>query len=646
MRYFVWRKNYIYTAYVLCALLAFFVSDASVCVVSAVSANVTIGTEHRADAITHGGGPVRTVGISEKVAMKHMQAAIAQDVERAGSEITRTTKQGVASIVSKIKDNTKEDVAPRNGINGSSNHVAKINSDDAKDNSQVNAISRENHVGAVMNELTARTASTAVIVNHSGVEIAPKIASTGRRSTKLQLDLIPEVPDVDVVPGVGHTAQAADSNSTSGRAVGANSIGVAAPRGSGVGTQVVEKVVPQPVPQPVPQLVPQPVKPVVRSDDANGPPPRARDSVKSHVRSNTTIVHEKHVPSKRSKPGKVHRKITMKHSENVVHGTHAGFVEPHGKDQVRQRPAVNLTSVEIIKRPVYDYRNVILSPNISKKYYGEENMHLPKSFYQSEYSNLLFAAVADDNIQYIKALLSKDADINARIAETGDTPLMYALKKNKMNAFRYLILRGADVNRLMSDGKTILHVAVADHLYDYAVVLLTESNIDPSIVDDDESTAFEHVNDTAILNDSSIIVPLVKKYRSLDQALADVASMGSLLGVEYAITRGADVNVGSAQYPFDTPLISASKRCDRDMVNALLVNGADPTLRNAYDESPISIAQSCGDDGVYDLVRTVLLRQDIQNTIKSTEEIGVVGRKTQRPHGIAHKVVHRGEYHS
>ncbi|MDJ1406868.1 MAG: ankyrin repeat domain-containing protein [Candidatus Midichloria sp.] len=58
---------------------------------------------------------------------------------------------------------------------------------------------------------------------------------------------------------------------------------------------------------------------------------------------------------------------------------------------------------------------------------------MPKAFFHSEYSRLLFAAVNKNDIGAIRALLKKGADINTVSPNYGYTPLIQAvLKKKKM----------------------------------------------------------------------------------------------------------------------------------------------------------------------------------------------------------------------
>lgn len=270
--------------------------------------------------------------------------------------------------------------------------------------------------------------------------------------------------------------------------------------------------------------------------------------------------------------------------------------------------------VPIIPRPTYDYRNVILPPSISKKEYGENNSNLPKVFYQSEYSALLFVAVANNNVQHIKALLEKNADINAVDAGTGDTPLIYAIKKDKIVAFRYLLLKGADINHKTTHKQTVLHIAALQNKYDFLKIMLTESTVDPSIRDNDNNTAIQYL-DVVALNDKSIIIPLIKKYRNLNDALIDFAEVDSVFGVEYALIHGADVNTRAAHYPFDTPLLIAVKRNNFPVVSLLLSSNAEIDVRNAYNETPLDISREKGNDSVatvYNLLRTVMFQRELR----------------------------------
>ena len=72
---------------------------------------------------------------------------------------------------------------------------------------------------------------------------------------------------------------------------------------------------------------------------------------------------------------------------------------------------------------------------------------------------LLHLAALSDNVLTIKAVLSKNLDINARYAVLGITPLLFCLTQGKLEAANYLLAMGTDENLKNKDGLTVLSAA-------------------------------------------------------------------------------------------------------------------------------------------------------------------------------------------
>ena len=72
---------------------------------------------------------------------------------------------------------------------------------------------------------------------------------------------------------------------------------------------------------------------------------------------------------------------------------------------------------------------------------------------------LLHLAAFSDNALTIKAVLSKNLDINASRTVLGITPLLFCLGQGKLEAANYLLAAGADENLKSKDGLTVLSAA-------------------------------------------------------------------------------------------------------------------------------------------------------------------------------------------
>jgi uncharacterized protein len=69
-----------------------------------------------------------------------------------------------------------------------------------------------------------------------------------------------------------------------------------------------------------------------------------------------------------------------------------------------------------------------------------------------------FAAMAND-LEYLRLLLARHVDVDARNGQTGRTPLMAALMGDREQQFEILLAAGARLNHADNMGNTILHIA-------------------------------------------------------------------------------------------------------------------------------------------------------------------------------------------
>jgi hypothetical protein len=217
------------------------------------------------------------------------------------------------------------------------------------------------------------------------------------------------------------------------------------------------------------------------------PPPAAQVSVPPALTQ----------PLKNNKQSTVVQK-TMNPTKNQVKPKKRITKPLQPKAQQKQKDAElaiddGITELDIVPRKVYDYRDKALPPNISKKQYSKENQHLPKSFFYSEYSKLLFVAVMDNDIGAVKALIDKGADINAVEAKNANTPLMTAVIHNKNRVMRYLIVRGAQVNQQNIEGKTALHLAAINNNIEAFQVLIS-SGVNNMILDQNKKKAISYLS--------------------------------------------------------------------------------------------------------------------------------------------------------
>ena len=240
----------------------------------------------------------------------------------------------------------------------------------------------------------------------------------------------------------------------------------------------------------------------------------------------------------------------------------------HQQDDIKEEEIIIeevILETELYERPIYDHKTITLSPNISKKSYSDNNKHLPKVFYQSEYTSLLFEAVRSNDIPGIKSLITKGANINAQEISSGYTPVMYAVKYNRLKALRSLIIHGADLQKANLQGQTPLHIAV-NNGNAQAIEILMTGGADPTIKDKKGNRPSDYMK--ANMQNSAMI--MVGNYQDKTKALIDFVGLSAYDAVRSALDAGAKIDArDQLTIDGDTPLIIAIKCQDIKMVSLL-----------------------------------------------------------------------------
>lgn len=211
-------------------------------------------------------------------------------------------------------------------------------------------------------------------------------------------------------------------------------------------------------------------------------------------------------------------------------------------------------------------------------------------------------AAAEGHATVVDALIKAGAEFKKPL-KSGFTPLMFAVRQGRVDAVRCLLQAGADVNEQMNPertggrnprrGMSPLHMAVENGHFELAVVLL-EAGADPN----DQRCGF-----TALHNITWVRRP--PRGDDVGGAPAPIGSgnMTSLQFVRALVEHGADVNArlikgesgrGKLNHKGATVFLFAAQYDDIPLMKLLLELGADPTLTNEDNCTPLMAAAGIG----------------------------------------------------
>jgi ankyrin repeat protein len=157
----------------------------------------------------------------------------------------------------------------------------------------------------------------------------------------------------------------------------------------------------------------------------------------------------------------------------------------------------------------------------------------------------LMAAATRGNVNDIAPLLAK-TDVNGRLGGDGETALHRASANGRLEAVRFLVEHGADVNAVDGEGGSPL---------------------------------------------------LAATYR------------GHKGVVEFLLSRGAAVNAQETRHGF-TPLIQAVSKSDKDLVVILLAHKADVSLRTSDGRTAIDRAAASGSEEILAMLKAADARKN------------------------------------
>lgn len=212
----------------------------------------------------------------------------------------------------------------------------------------------------------------------------------------------------------------------------------------------------------------------------------------------------------------------------------------------------------------------------------------------------LMWAAAEGHSQVVEALLEAGADFKTPLPDSGFTPWFFAARAGKADVVQVLLKAGADVNEAMQPrrppakgpgkGTSGLILAVENGHYELALMLL-DAGADPN----DQRSGFAPLH---------VMTWVRKPPRGEDRGMPpppELTGLNSLQFVRELVQRGADVNarltngsggLGKFTTKGATPFLMASSTADLPYMKLLLELGADASIPNAEQCTPLIVA--CG----------------------------------------------------
>ena len=227
-------------------------------------------------------------------------------------------------------------------------------------------------------------------------------------------------------------------------------------------------------------------------------------------------------------------------------------------------------------------------------------------------SEAFHKAVSDNNVELMKFLIEKGADVN-NADKDGESPLHKAAVEGHTEVVKLLIDAGADVNKANEVGWTPLHKAAGYGHTEVVKLLIDAGAVDKDVnkADAYDATLLYHA---AADGRTEAVKLLIEAGADVNKAAKDgktplywAAWGGHKEMVRLLIAKGADVN--KAAKDGWTPLHWAAWRGHKEMVRLLIAKGADVNKANEVGRTPLHWASENGHTEIVELLKAAGARK-------------------------------------
>lgn len=212
----------------------------------------------------------------------------------------------------------------------------------------------------------------------------------------------------------------------------------------------------------------------------------------------------------------------------------------------------------------------------------------------------LMWAAAEGHAEVVELLIAAGADIHATLPDSGFAPLFFAAREGRAEVVRVLLRSGVDVNAAMQPrkpprkgprkGTSALLLAVESGHFELALELV-KAGADPN----DQRSGFTPLHAMTWVRkpprgeDEGDPPPLGSGQLNTFQFIRELAKHGADVNARLAGGRGG---LGKFNTKGATPFLMASATADVPYMQLLLELGADPSIANVDNCTPLMVA--CG----------------------------------------------------